>query len=239
MKAKCEIHGEYEQETLTLFGKPVFSICPKCQDENDKMIQERSKQAELERKEKLLKACGIPERFKNCTLDNYRVTSEVQDKAYKGVLRFVEMMPSPFPLFLCGSYGTGKTHLAVGVIKSLLESGKIKKAQYITTMKMIREIRATYHPKSNDTEQAAIDRFVDKDLLVLDEVGLQNGTDNEKLLIYEVLNGRYENLKPTVLISNLPYAGLTDYLGERVIDRLKDKNGVLAIFNWGSERGKI
>ena len=124
-------------------------------------------------------------------------------------------------------------------MKHLIDKGKIRTAYYTTTMRMIRDIRSSYHHKSDSTEQEVIDRYIVKDLLVLDEVGLQNGTDNEKLLIYEVLNGRYENMSPTVLISNLPYIDLKNYLGERVIDRLKGKGGILAVFDWESERGHV
>lgn len=241
MKAYCEKHGEFEQEELELFGKKILSMCPVCEQERDQEIEQSSKAEEIERREKLLKSCGIPERFKDCTLDNYRIDNDGQEKALqltqKYILRFEESRVSN-PMFLCGVYGTGKTHLAIGTLKQLIDSGKIKTALYVTTMRMIRDIRGSYHHKSEYTEQEIIDKYISKDLLVLDEVGLQVGTDNEKLLIYEVLNGRYEEMKPTILISNLPYKDLTNYLGERVVDRLRGKGGVLAVFDWQSERGK-
>jgi DNA replication protein DnaC len=243
MTGHCEKHGDFEQQKIELLpGKSILSKCPLCVAEEEAEYHKALKAEQLEKSEKLYKDCGIPERFKDCAIDNYHVNSVDQEKAYNAVNKYIAMFDEPpvsNPLFLTGSYGTGKTHLAVAIMKHLIDKGKIRTAYYTTTMRMIRDIRSSYHHKSDSTEQEVIDRYIVKDLLVLDEVGLQNGTDNEKLLIYEVLNGRYENMSPTVLISNLPYIDLKNYLGERVIDRLKGKGGILAVFDWESERGHV
>ena len=47
-------------------------------------------------------------------------------------------------------------------------------------------------------------RFVDYELLILDEVGIQFGTETERLILFQLLNERYTQVKPTILISNLP-----------------------------------
>ena len=50
-------------------------------------------------------------------------------------------------------------------------------------------------------------------LLILDEVGVQFGSEFEKQLLFDVLNERYEKLKPSILLSNIPREQLADYLG--------------------------
>ena len=45
--------------------------------------------------------------------------------------------------------------------------------------------------------------FIRPDLLILDEVGVQFGSETEKMILFEIINGRYEQLKPTIVISNL------------------------------------
>ena len=77
--------------------------------------------------------------------------------------------------------------------------------------------------------------FIRPDLLILDEVGVQFGSETEKMILFEIINGRYEQLKPTIVISNLADA-LTDYLGERVVDRLREGGGRMLIFDWPSYR---
>jgi DNA replication protein DnaC len=235
----CDKHGEYEAKELDLCGRVVYSMCPKCEAEEAELEQAEKRQKETARLERLLNVSGIPKLFERCTIDNYHVNCIDQENTLALCKSYIGMFPGcSDPLFLVGSYGTGKTHLAIAIMKRLLSMGHIKTGYYTTTMRMIRDIRGSYHHTSTETEQGIIDKYVDKDLLILDEIGVQNGTDNEKLLIYEVLNGRYENLRPTILISNYSVNEIKDYLSERVFDRLQGKNKLLAVFDWESERGK-
>jgi DNA replication protein DnaC len=77
------------------------------------------------------------------------------------------------------------------------------------------------------------------DLLILDEVGVQFGSDTEKLLLFDVLNERYEQRKPTLLLSNLALDGVKAFLGERIYDRLREDGAEAVVFDWDSWRGRI
>ena len=55
-------------------------------------------------------------------------------------------------------------------------------------------------------------------------------------MLFDVLNERYEKLKPSILLSNIPSEQLSDYLGERVTDRLRENKGRMIGFNWDSYR---
>jgi DNA replication protein DnaC len=72
-------------------------------------------------------------------------------------------------------------------------------------------------------------------LLVMDEVGVQYGTDAEKVLLFDVINRRYQDVMPTILLTNLDKAGLREYLGDRAFDRIRE-NGLLVPFVWESHR---
>jgi DNA replication protein DnaC len=72
------------------------------------------------------------------------------------------------------------------------------------------------------------------DLLILDEFGIQIGSEHEKMLLFRIINKRYENLKPTILISNLSPAEIKNF-EERIFDRLKE-NGILLSFSSESNR---
>ncbi|VFR32492.1 DNA replication protein DnaC [plant metagenome] len=100
----------------------------------------------------------------------------------------------------------------------------------------MRSIKDTYRRDSKENEADAIARLVEPDLLVLDEVGVQFGSETEKMYLFEIINGRYEALKPTIVISNLAKDALTEYLGERVVDRLREGGGRMVIFDWPSYR---
>ncbi|WP_252495903.1 ATP-binding protein, partial [Escherichia coli] len=65
--------------------------------------------------------------------------------------------------------------------------------------------------------------------MVIDEVGAQHGTDFERQVLFQVVNGRYERLLPTILISNLSLVDIRRFIGDRVIDRLCDANGEVVL----------
>lgn len=58
----------------------------------------------------------------------------------------------------------------------------------------------------------------------------------EKLLLFEILNERYERRRPTILITNLPIDEVSAYLGARVFDRLREDGGEFISFTWESYR---
>ena len=89
---------------------------------------------------------------------------------------------------------------------------------------------------SDVTESQVIADFAGYDLLIIDEVGVQTGTDAESKALFDVFNERYQNLKPTVLISNLDAEGFVQAVGRRIADRVKEDGGEILSFDWESHR---
>ena len=111
-------------------------------------------------------------------------------------------------------------------------------AVFTTVSKMARRVREAKSFASEETESQAIGVFVYPDLLIVDEVGLQSGTDAEARTLFDIINERYEQRKPTVFLSNLDLDGVKAALGERVFDRLREDGGEVVTFAWGSHRGR-
>jgi len=101
---------------------------------------------------------------------------------------------------------------------------------------LVRSLKATWARDSETTEEKLINYYTKIDLLVVDEVGSQFGSDTEKLFIFDIIDGRYQNMKPTVLISNLDIDGIKDAIGERCVDRLREGGGMMVAFDWSSSR---
>ncbi|NHX33749.1 ATP-binding protein, partial [Escherichia coli] len=80
--------------------------------------------------------------------------------------------------------------------------------------------------------------YTNPDLLIIDEVGVQFGSEAEKLILFEIINTRYERMKPTILISNQTREELGAFIGERVIDRMSDGGGCTLAFTWDSYRSR-
>lgn len=132
------------------------------------------------------------------------------------------------------SSNTSCLHLAVALAKSLLDEGY--DVRYGGVRPLLREIRETWG-MPGARESGVLGRLIERDLLILDEVDMQFGGDAELLRLFDVLNGRYEALRPTVLASNLSVEALPGCLGARLMDRLRENGGVVVPFTWASDRG--
>ena len=100
-----------------------------------------------------------------------------------------------------------------------------------------RIVRESKSYDSDVSESEVIAAFGGYDLLIIDEVGVQSGTEAESRALFDVFNERYQNMKPTILISNLSPEGFKAAVGDRIADRVKEDGGEVLIFDWESSRG--
>jgi DNA replication protein DnaC len=98
-------------------------------------------------------------------------------------------------------------------------------------------VKDTYRRDSERSESQVMADFMRPRLLVLDEVGVSLGSEHEKMLMFEIINERYQNQLSTLLLSNLTRAEITEYLGHRIMDRFAEGGAVVA-FDWQSHRGQ-
>ena len=243
--ATCSTHGEYQQ---TKYQSGRVTKCPECEREREQQRIADEKAAQLreaaERKSKLIDELignsGIPKRFLGKTLKSYQVKFEEQKPIVNSAVNFAkEFQQSSHSgrcLIFIGNAGTGKTHIgcAIGlhVIKNCGGT-----ARFTSVSEINRLVRESKSFNSEYTETEIIDAFGNYDLLIVDEVGIQSGTDAESRALFDVFNARYQNVKPTIVISNLTKDQLTVALGERIVDRLKEGGGEILSFNWQSYRG--
>jgi DNA replication protein DnaC len=246
--AICGTHGPYQARILggdEAFGiKPIRSGCPTCAAEaraREAAAQERRERAHREFELSVLRRdSGIPARFADRTFAGYTASGQGQ-KIALGVCRaFAESWPEKrvdgASLVLTGGPGTGKTHLACAVGNHVMAE-HLGAVHFATVATLLRGIKDTYRKDSTASEQDAINALLRPALLIVDEVGVQVGSEHEKLLMFEVLNLRYQELAPTILISNLNAAEIENFLGQRVMDRYRECGSVLA-FDWDSYRGR-
>ncbi|CAG9172450.1 ATP-binding protein [Cupriavidus respiraculi] len=235
----CDEHGEY-QCTLYPFGA---STCPLCESEKIKREDEerQAKQAQEfrdRRFQQLLGRAAIPPRFSERRLSNFVPQCEGARRALEVATAYADNFElaceTGASLILCGGVGTGKTHLAIGIAHAIM--ARDMAPVFTSVMGAVRAIKETYRKDSVDTESDVIKGFIQPDLLILDEVGVQFGSDTEKMYLFEIINGRYERLKPTIVISNLAKDALASFIGERAFDRLREGGGKLIAFDWPSYR---
>lgn len=246
-RKQCEQHGEYDSNVISIGGKQLVQPCPTCSkiaDDERKRLEairhaEGQRQLHQERIASLFRNACIPLRFKERTFDNYnadgnpsRVRAAKVAKSYAE--KFDERLKAGGGLVMCGKPGTGKTHLAAAIANHIIPMGY--SAVFRTVLQAIRSVKDTYNKSSEVSESEAIENLVLPQLLILDEVGVQFGSETERLILFEIINGRYEKMRPTILISNLNEQDLTAYLGERILDRMCEGGGVVLAFDWESYR---
>ena len=175
--------------------------------------QERQ-QAEREKLERYEKS-GVPERYFNEALDTYKITNEMQATAAKAATNFLHAAKrGEFKsLVMLGNAGTGKTHLSCAILREL---GGV----YRIAPDIVEEMRRAKSFTAAETEAEIIDYYGRVKLLVIDEIGRGISATDEKYVIYQLVNARYNTRKPTVLISNLGKSDFLQYIGVAAADRL-------------------
>lgn len=237
---QCPTHGPYESQN---YFSDRWSDCPNCsQIRKEKLEQEESAKKAKEARERWearMGTAGIPPRFRDRTLENFVATSEAQTRALTFSQTYVSEFPTVLETGRCaiftGRPGTGKTHLAAAIGTALMKENR--KVLFTSVLRAIRRVKDSWRKESEETETQAVKTFVEPDLLLLDEVGIQFGSETEKLLMFDILNERYENRRPVILLSNLTLKDAQAYLGERIFDRLREDGGQHIPFDWESYRG--
>lgn len=188
-----------------------------------------------------LAAARIPERHRECTLENFvakgaanRSLAEARMKA----MGFVRAFPTDHfgnGLLFIGPCGVGKTHLAAGILHSLITEYGVA-GRFVDCKELLKDIQNTYSASTERTERQVLKPALDAEVLVLDELGAARRTDWVSDMIEHLLNMRYNDRKTTIITTNLPYASagtggggareaarqetLGDRIGERMLSRL-------------------
>ena len=199
------INGDLELRNMT----------PEEMAAHDAEIERRERQQAAQEKIERYQKSGVPERYFTESLDTYKITNEMQTTAAKAATNFLHAVKcGEFKsLVIIGNAGTGKTHLACGIIR---EAG----GKYRTAPEIVEEMRRTKSFTAAETEADIIDYYGRVKLLVIDEIGRGISATDEKYMIYQIVNARYNTRKPTVLISNLGKSDFLQYIGVAAADRL-------------------
>lgn len=138
----------------------------------------KQRKADFERRNRVAKANSIfkksiiNEDLAQCTFDNYQATNEELARAKALCERYANnfSMDNKQSLLLQGTFGTGKSHLSMSIVKTV--RAKDYSVLYMNVPQLISTIKGTYNKNTNITEQELNRIISDVDLMVFDDFGI-------------------------------------------------------------------
>jgi DNA replication protein DnaC len=179
---------------------------------------------------------GLRGRFRDATFDTFQAKTDEQRQTLDACHAYAEGFAPHHGggLWLLGNVGTGKTHLASAIVNYLIERGV--RSSIVTARGIVQKLRAGWGTReSSEHERRVIEDLSTVPLLVVDEAGYGVTSHLERVQLFDVLDLRYQDRRPTVLVSNLGVRDMRTRLDERLYDRLHDGATVL-VFDWESWR---
>lgn len=174
-----------------------------------------------ERSRKLMAAARIPRRYEKCSFHNFISNPGTsQDNALHHAHKFANEYPAvDRGLLFLGPAGVGKTHLAVSIIKVLIEKGF--GGLFFEFGSLLKQIQDSYNPISKSSELKVLAPVYEADVLILDELGATVPTDWVRDTMYQIINKRYNDNKLTIFTTN--YSDKSNELEERITYRLRSR----------------
>lgn len=150
--------------------------------------------AEQQRKAaKRVSDAGVKPRFANAMTSNPVISRYLAGGA----------MQDGRGLYIYGAVGSGKTHAASALARALVYEGR--SVVMTTPIDMLDEVKRSYG-ESFSSQGAS--RFRKCDVLILDDFGKEGASSWVLTTLFQIINGRYESLLPTIFTSQYPLEGL-------------------------------
>jgi len=178
----------------------------------------RARQLRQER----LHAAGIPDRYRDCTLEGFHDTKLSLTHAKARAREFVDAYPAvEAGLLFVGPAGRGKTHLACAILSELVLTKGVS-GLYADFSDLLMKIQTSFRPDADLSKESILTPYAETELLVLDELGASKPHPWVLDVLYNLLNTRYNRKKITIATSNFE-DDVDGSSGER--EKLEDRIG--------------
>lgn len=183
--------------------------------------------------EYLRKQSNLGKRFSTRTFDSFDPNGN--RTAYEVCRRYVDTKAYDSEkngLIICGAYGTGKTHLAASIANYAVDNGI--PTLFDTYGGHLEKLKAEF---ATDREPRYLNLMRNVDILILDDVGKEKQTEWSESIMFDVINHRYENMKPVIITSNFSSRELESYFGEACYSRLVETCNAIVTSGKDKRRG--
>lgn len=227
-------------------AKRYWSEYDKAQEaaEAERKAQERRDEVKR-RTERILGSSGIKKRFRMRRFETFRTDTRERKKAYKAAKEYADNFrrhrADGDGLYIEGTNGTGKTHLAAAIALQLIDEGTPVICK--TAGDLLLDIKKSFDCREV-SEAEVLDAYKKVDLLIIDDLGKEQCSDWSVSTLYSILNDRYEEMRPVIITTNYNTENLARALTPKggdelkiraIISRIKETSRVLTMA-WKDER---
>ncbi len=122
-------------------------------------------------------------------------------------------------LFLFGATGRGKTYTLYAIRNRLRKTNPHRETDIETWQGLLFEMKENFSKnKFRDTLQT----FLEKDIIFIDDVGVEKNTEWSQEMFYMVINEIYVHEKTLFITTNLSLEDFAQKYGDRIVDRLAE-----------------
>ena len=182
----------------------------------DELAQKKEQeQKEMKLQSKLLSyENSIPKRYRKASFENFN-----------GMDRLKNYLKNLTGGIIIGGNGCGKTHLGFACCREAVIQGKSQ--CFISAFEYIQKVKNEF---SSGRTGEVFKQYSKYDFLVIDEIDKRYGSSVEFLEINRLVNARYSEMLPTLLLSNAKDSKeVQDLLGMAVVDRLTEGGAIIPI----------
>ena len=234
------------KDPVPMLGKRMPIVC-ECMKEEERKEKEREAQEEKLRKlDKLRGASLLGDRYKDTTFDKTDLDRpEDFRKAFQRCRKYCQIpdqaLEHGYGMYIYGDSGTGKTHLTACMCNELM--AQYRQCLFTNFFEISKLIRSTWN--GNTDSESVIKRICEVDFLFLDDLGTEaltkNGEDNWlQGQVFDIINKRYNNKKPTIFSSNYSMNELISDRGmmAKTVDRIGEMSTAMIKLSGESYRRK-
>lgn len=209
--------------------------------------EEARQRAMRQKIEKLLGKSGIKKRFQQRTFENFRRDTPERKRCYDIAKDYADNFAlrraAGDGLYIEGTNGTGKTHLAAAIALQLIGQGVPVICK--TSSDLLLDIKRSFDG-DGAREYEVLSVYKKVDLLIIDDLGKEQCSDWSVSTLYSIMNDRYEDMKPTIITTNYNADALARALTPKgfdntkivaIISRLRETSTVMTMA-WTDIRGR-
>jgi DNA replication protein DnaC len=166
---------------------------------------------------------GVPARYADSSFSNFNSTKQLAP-IIKSVTDYCNELGQHFTdgrgIYMKGNAGSGKTHLAAAVLRFAMEKFPKRTYMFGPLSYTLFRLKRTFEKEGPCNDRDIIDKMVNADLAVIDDLGKEQDTPWVRSMAYTVINERYNDRRPTIYTTNDEYSDLAKRYEEATMSRI-------------------